>query len=180
MAMSYEEELAKRRADPGRRAYQQEYRRKNREYFREYGRNYRKTYKRKAGDGYWGNQKADTNLRRCRAVAQQLYQASLSRSRKAGWPHGITREWLLDKLLFGRCELTGVPFVLERRSPFMPSLDRIDSNGVYDKQSCRLVLLVVNYAKNAWDEDQFVHALLAAADGIRAKRGPRSAPGVSE
>lgn len=174
MAMAYEDELAKRRSSERRKAYQQAYREKNREYFREYSRQYLKTYRRKGGEGYWGHQKADTHSKRCRAIASGIVGSIRQRCRKHGRQCEITQEWVEERLISGRCELTGLPFVLERRSPYMPSIDRIDSAGPYVPSNCRLVILLVNYAKNAWPEAEFLPALLAAADGVR-RMGQKSA-----
>jgi hypothetical protein len=169
MAMSYEDELRRRREDPGRKQYGRDYYQRNREYFRQY---HRKRYagetKRKPGG--WGNYKADTLESRCWAIASGMHLSTRHRSKRAGWPYGLTKEWLARKILAGRCELSGVPFVLEKKSPFLPSIDRIDSSKHYTPDNCRMILFMLNLAKRDWDEEAFVAALLAAADGVRLKR----------
>ena len=70
----------------------------------------------------------------------------------------------------GRCELTGIPFSLDRhdrskRRPFAPSLDRIDSRLHYTPDNCRLVAVAVNAAMSDWGEE----VLRRIAAGIRAR-----------
>jgi hypothetical protein len=57
----------------------------------------------------------------------------------------------------GKCEVSGIPFVLdEKRSPFAPSIDRIDSSIGYDPGNVRLVCHVANVAMNTWGMDPLV------------------------
>lgn len=171
MAMAYEDSLRRRREDPRRKQYQRDYYQRNKDYFREYQKSYRK---RKPHS--WGNYKADTYESRCWAVAAGIYGTAKGRSRRAKWPFGLSTEWIARRILRGKCELTGVPFILERKSPYMPSLDRIDSSKFYTPDNCRLVLLMLNLAKRDWAEDVFHAAFLAAADGLR---GSLSGSGAS-
>ncbi len=58
----------------------------------------------------------------------------------------------------GRCQVTGIPFSNykpegKRISPYMPSIDRIDSSDGYVKENCRLVCFCVNLAMNEWGEE---------------------------
>jgi len=56
----------------------------------------------------------------------------------------------------GRCEVSGVPFSLNRgewgRAPYTPSLDRIKSKAGYTPENCRIVCCAVNLAMNEWGE----------------------------
>ena len=58
-----------------------------------------------------------------------------------------------------RCALTNVPFSLDRmgfnRTPYAPSLDRIDSQQGYTRENVRLVCTATNYAMNEWGEGVF-------------------------
>jgi hypothetical protein len=166
MAMAYEDELRRRREDPGRKQYGRDYYQRNKDYFRQY-RLDRKAGKKKRKPGGWGNYKADTHESRCWAIASGIYLTSKNRSKREGWPYGLTKEWLAQKVQAGRCELTGLPFVLEKKSMFMPSLDRTDSSGFYTPDNCRMIMYFLNLAKRDWGEPEFLRALLAAADGIR-------------
>jgi hypothetical protein len=174
MGMAYEDDLRKRREDPRRNAYGRDYYQKNRDYFREYQKEYKKSGRRKPGG--WGNYKADTHESRCWAVAAGMCGSSRARSRREKWPFGLSTEWIARRIRAGKCELTGVPFVLERKSPYMPSLDRIDSSKFYTADNCRVILLILNLAKRDWPEDVFQAAFLAAADGLRGSLPGSGAP----
>ena len=75
----------------------------------------------------------------------------------------------------GRCAVTGLPFSATRREghqsgerrPFVPSLDRIDSRGAYDRSNVRLVCAIVNQALGEWGEDPFWLMVMAAAQTRR-------------
>jgi hypothetical protein len=87
----------------------------------------------------------------------------------------LTVEWLEQKLIYGLCEKTGIPFVLNdkedasltqktRKHPFAPSLERRDSTKDYTPENTIVVCLMYNYAKNVFEEDaveQFCRAYLA-------------------
>ncbi len=51
----------------------------------------------------------------------------------------------------GLCEVSGIPFEpVADRSPFAPSLDRLDCSKGYDPGNVRLVCHVANVAMNTW------------------------------
>ena len=88
----------------------------------------------------------------------------------------ISQDWLYNKILLGRCEKTGIPFVLDAdehedsvtskgqvRNPWAPSIDRIDSTKGYTEENCVIVCYVYNMAKGAFDEsvvEQFCRGYL--------------------
>ena len=58
----------------------------------------------------------------------------------------------------GVCALTGIPLVLDRQDDdkeLMCSLDRIDSNGHYEKDNLQIVCRFVNRWKGDDDDDEF-------------------------
>jgi hypothetical protein len=72
----------------------------------------------------------------------------------------------------GKCELTGIQFDYEDaddsfRRPYIPSIDRIDSNKGYTLENVRVVCSAVNIAMNQWGED----VLFTIAAGIAKDRG---------
>lgn len=85
-----------------------------------------------------------------------------------------------------RCEVTGIPFDLEkstqyRRRPWFPSLDRVDSTQPYSFQNVRLVCVAVNVAMNEWGLDVLLKISQAIVTQHRhdpgfGKRGWRPAP----
>jgi hypothetical protein len=67
----------------------------------------------------------------------------------------------------GQCEVTGITFELRVRPgswrrPFAPSLDRIESSGIYEASNCRLICGIVNAAMSDWGDDCFWKMVLAA------------------
>ena len=62
----------------------------------------------------------------------------------------ISKEWVLEKLEGGVCEVTNLPFDIggNARSLFLPSVDRINSKIGYTKENCQMVIFGYNAAKN--------------------------------
>lgn len=84
------------------------------------------------------------------ARARELLQNAKSRARVT-----ITKEWVLERLEAGHCEVTGVPFVfLHERHPHAPSLDRRDPSKGYTPENTRLVTTHLNVALNSWRDEQ--------------------------
>ena len=88
--------------------------------------------------------------------AQRLYGNAQKRARDMGWPPpDFGSVWIEEKILFGHCEVTGLPFDLtsqtsdttQAKNPWVPSLDRIDSAGVYSKDNVQLVVYMYNVCK---------------------------------
>lgn len=101
---------------------------------------------------------------------KKMYDRAKAGARQRRIPFELSREDL-DALVERsgyRCAVTGIAFeapVAGTKSPWTPSLDRIDSNLGYSFENCRLVCVAVNYALNQWGTD----VLLRIADGIRSK-----------
>ena len=90
---------------------------------------------------------------------QKMLKAAQSRAKLKGLPCTITIEWIEAKYRLGRCELSGLPYVLNRRrggGPFSPSIDRVDSTRGYTPENCRLILWALNAAFSHWGESQAV------------------------
>ena len=81
-------------------------------------------------------------------LSQRKYSA-----KKKGMDYNLTDEWRDDKLSTGKCEKTGIPFVYEFHSPYVPSIDRIDSSKGYTTDNCQMVITVYNTAKNVYTDD---------------------------
>ena len=70
----------------------------------------------------------------------------------------LTATWVEEKLIAG-CEMTGLPFDLEtgksigRFNPYGPSIDRIVPGSNYTPENCRMVIMAINVAMNAWGEE---------------------------
>lgn len=86
------------------------------------------------------------------------------RAKKEGLPFNLTAEWALATWK-GVCEISGIPFVLnKRRSVFSPTIDKIIPNLGYEQSNCRFVLFGVNALKyNSTDTDMYAIAAAITA-----------------
>ena len=89
-----------------------------------------------------------------------------------GWPApDFGSVWIEEKILFGYCEVTGIPFDLtsqksstsHAKNPWVPSLDRIDSTGVYCKENVQLVVYMYNVCKSEFSHGDVVKFCRAVA-----------------
>ena len=104
--------------------------------------------------------------------AQRLYGNAQKRAKEMGWPApDFGSVWIEEKILFGNCEATGLPFDLTSRAsdtthaknPWVPSLDRIDSAGVYSKDNVQLVVYMYNVCKAEFSHADVVRFCRAVA-----------------
>jgi hypothetical protein len=63
--------------------------------------------------------------------------------------YSLSSEWGEEQYKRGSA-LSGMPF---GEGPFAPSIDRIDSDGGYTIDNCRMVLAAENLFKNKWDDE---------------------------
>lgn len=94
-------------------------------------------------------------------------KASRMRAAKSGIEHTLTEEWCAARWT-GKCELTGIEFVTDRKPASMrlrnPSLDRIDPTRGYTPDNCRFILWSVNSFKHTGSDSDIrdiAKALLA-------------------
>jgi len=79
----------------------------------------------------------------------------------------ITIDDVIPALESGVCEMTGLPFCLDKPNngvsthPYAPSIDRIDSNKDYTKDNIRIVLWAVNAATNQFTDKEMLPILKA-------------------
>lgn len=75
----------------------------------------------------------------------------------------LTLDWLHDKFVAGKCEITGIPFDFDppakkgSKPPFTPSVDRIDPTKGYTMENCQVVVWCLNRAKGEFDYDLMYH-----------------------
>lgn len=86
-----------------------------------------------------------------------LYYAARARAKKKNLEFSITKEWVYNKLIEGRCQITNFILILtpvgtreEKRksNPYAPSLDRKDSNLGYTVNNTQIVISAVNKFKS--------------------------------
>lgn len=78
--------------------------------------------------------------------------------------HSLTKEWISDRLRIGMCEISGLSFDLTKgvgRTPFSPSIDRIDSAKGYEPENCRMIVWGLNTAFGNWGQETFRKIALA-------------------
>ena len=69
----------------------------------------------------------------------------------------ITAEWVEKRIRIGKCEVSGIDFVLvEGRHPFAPSLDRTDPNKGYTEDNVKVVVWCYNAAKGVATHEDVV------------------------
>ena len=104
-----------------------------------------------------------------------LYKRARERHLKKGFEiedFNLTKEWIEERVLEGECEVTGIPFQLDKplfpweKRPFKPSLDRIDEEFGYETENIQVVIHMYNVARNRYSEDD----LIQMAEAIVNKR----------
>lgn len=94
-------------------------------------------------------------------VLRRVLNRARSRARARDMKIDVDLEFLLSmwREQDGRCAVSGLSFSEDWKddsfvkTPFGPSLDRIDSARGYEKSNVRLVCMAANFALNQWGDD---------------------------
>lgn len=90
---------------------------------------------------------------RLTGLARRLTKSAQARALERGVAFEIHAKWVLDKLLIGKCEATGILFeffpAAGSRDNFVPSIDRILPSLGYTMANARLVIWGYNAAKSS-------------------------------
>jgi hypothetical protein len=88
--------------------------------------------------------------------ATLLLNKCRQRAREKKFSFGLTKEWVAEKIKTGRCEVSGIPFVLNggNKHKYAPSLDRADSSKGYTVDNVRVVVWMFNQAKSTYSDDE--------------------------
>lgn len=79
---------------------------------------------------------------------QALLRRAEARAEKKGWKFDLDEAWVQEHMASGKCEVTGICFGIGgSKSPWQPSIDRIDSDKGYTKDNCQMVVWIYNRAK---------------------------------
>ncbi len=126
----------------------------------------------------WGTYNKAHNVARAISIggrATSLRRSIKQRSKDKGLDFDLTRNWFVERLERGVCEVTGLSFELgggrhaERLThPFSPSVDRISPSKGYTEDNCRLVVLNYNMAKGEFTHEDvltWARALIRKVDG---------------
>lgn len=83
--------------------------------------------------------------------ASVMHRTTKARSKHVGIQYSLTKDWFLERLNAGKCEVTGLEFSMtpgsKTRNLMSPSVDRINPFLGYTPENCQLVILSYNLAK---------------------------------
>lgn len=88
--------------------------------------------------------------------AMYLRNCCKQRAKVRNMEFNLSKEVIIEKLRYGRCEVTGIVFQLGTLSnnPYSPSIDRVDNTGGYTDDNIQLVCAMYNFCKNEYTDDQ--------------------------
>jgi len=165
-----DEELSYYRA--WRAAHREEANAKGREYHyrnRDYANSQRRAYRAANYETEIASQRRSYRISREKFAGESLLRGAQSRAKKKNLPYDLTKEWLLSRWT-GRCELSGIPFVLRDGAPgpkfYSPSIDRIVPALGYVQSNCRVILWAVNALKHDGTDEDMYRVARALADTL--------------
>ena len=83
-----------------------------------------------------------------REIAYGRFKKAEKTARTKGLEFELNRDWVEKKFESGKCEITGLPFVMNiPYHPFQPSLDKIDPSKGYTFKNTRCVAYMYNFGK---------------------------------
>jgi hypothetical protein len=83
------------------------------------------------------------------------------RRRYKGKVFDIDEQFVLDPIIKGVCQVTGLPFDLSPhpsycKNPFSPSIDRCDKNDGYSRENSRIVIWQYNLMKGEMTDEEIL------------------------
>lgn len=126
--------------------------------------------------------KADSQAKRFRTYylsikgrTAHMLNNGRARAKREGVAFSLTEEWVRSRLEAGRCEVTGLPFVMlvghgkgHRKNAYSPSLERRDPTGPYSPDNTVMACWIYNRAKGAFSHDELMVMVRALAAKERA------------
>lgn len=96
-----------------------------------------------------------------KGLATKIVRSAKSRANSKKLPFDLDVDFIVEKLVSGVCEVTGIPFSRSKdekysRGPYIPSLDRVIPSKGYVKTNVRMVLWAVNVAASDWGLENFL------------------------
>jgi hypothetical protein len=103
--------------------------------------------------------------------ALRMFYGARRRAEKKALEFTITVEQIENALRQGKCERTGIAFVMDvGHSVFAPSIDRIKNELGYTTSNVQFVCCAYNTGKKHMTDEAFTEFILQAADFIRARQ----------
>ena len=137
------------------RIYDENHRKNNLEKYAKYQQNHRNQNK-----DYNKNDSLRTEqyVLTIKGRATRLYGSAKNRAKNKGWKFNITPDFIYQKLLPLKCEVTNLNLSLEKEliykaNALAPSLDRIDSSKGYTLDNVQVVCWWYNAMKQDWSEE---------------------------
>lgn len=100
----------------------------------------------------------------------EFCRSAKHRAKREGWEFDLSKEWIEErlKIIDWKCELTGIPFEHHGSqhafaSPYVVSIDRIDSLRGYTKDNVQFVLNWANWSKKSLPVNEFIDLCKAVA-----------------
>ena len=97
--------------------------------------------------------------------AERINTFAKRRAKRKNIEYELDADWVRERIDGGHCEVTKIPFALQTGSPWIPSIDRIDSDKGYTKSNSRLVVWAFNRARGPQSDDvmlRLARAIVAA------------------
>lgn len=88
-----------------------------------------------------------------------------AKARAAGCTLTAEQAYALYRQQGGRCAISGIPFVLEKGSPWVPSLDQVVAGAGYHAPNVQWVAWAVNRAKGDLSNTDFLAMCRAIVEG---------------
>lgn len=89
-----------------------------------------------------------------------LLQGAKKRALAKALDFDLTKEWVIDRLESGVCEVTGLPFDFQS-AVYRPSIDRLEPEKGYTEANCQMVIWAYNIAKFDFGHDALVEWVTA-------------------
>lgn len=103
-----------------------------------------------------------------KGAACYLYWNAKRRAQDDGLEFNLTKEWILEAVVRGQCQVTGLMFDLSNgRKPWAPSLDKRDPDGGYTMDNVQVVVWMYNACKWTFSHDDVLTMARALLAGER-------------